>query len=71
MTKHVMKKRLCFHFKFIHFKLCFLSKVTHRKLAARNILLDFNLRPKIMGFGPVPDELSEDSQKKVESSQYY
>ncbi|XP_064613813.1 uncharacterized protein LOC135477587 [Liolophura sinensis] len=38
--------------------------VTHRKLAARNILLDFNLHPKITGFGPVPDELSEESKKK-------
>ncbi|XP_064614578.1 uncharacterized protein LOC135478236 [Liolophura sinensis] len=35
--------------------------IVHRKLAARNILLDFTLQPKIIGFGPVPDELAEEA----------
>ncbi|XP_053373176.1 fibroblast growth factor receptor-like isoform X2 [Mercenaria mercenaria] len=31
-------------------------KIVHRRLAARNILLDSDLAPKITGFGPQPNE---------------
>ncbi|XP_071153798.1 fibroblast growth factor receptor 2-like [Mytilus edulis] len=39
------------------------EKVVHRRLAARNILLDHLLEPKITGFGPEPDAEQEGEER--------
>jgi len=42
-----------------------LQQVVHRRLAARNILLDNRYEPKITGFGPEPD--NKDKEDETES----
>ncbi|KAL8595489.1 hypothetical protein ACOMHN_000698 [Nucella lapillus] len=41
------------------------KKITHKRLAARNVLLNFLLEPKVAGFGPQNKEGAEDKAARV------
>jgi hypothetical protein len=43
---------------------CFFQ-IVHKRLAARNILLDFLLEPKITGFGPDPASVEDNDSTSV------
>ena len=43
---------------------CFFQ-IVHKRLAARNILLDFLLEPKITGFGPDPASVKDNDSTSV------
>ena len=54
-----------YFFSHIHKSIFCFFQIVHKRLAARNILLDFLLEPKITGFGPDPASVQDNESTSV------